>query len=115
MARPQGGGSGRAAHLVGPLRFHRAVRLFNGQARTGSRSRTLLEVRALLDLAVAVLEVPPVVFPGVLLRQHASGLEFLPFCEGHLDLIGRQGRTRALRPRVLRGPAPQATMDSDDG
>ena len=52
-----------------------------------------------------------VVLPGLLLGVHAQGFEFLPFREGHLDLIWRQGRTRALRTRVLGGPAPHATMD----
>ena len=62
-----------------------------------------------------MVEILPVVLPGFLLGVHAQGFEFLPFREGHLDLIWRQGRTRALRTRVLRGPAPHATMDSGNG
>ena len=79
--------------------------------------RSINEIYALLDFAVAItmVEILPVVLPGLLLGVHSQGFEFLQFREGHLDLICRQGRTRALRPRVFRGPAPQATMDSDDG
>ena len=65
-------------------------------------------------LAVLVVEGLEVVGPGFLICPHALRLEALPLCEGHLDLVGRQGRTLTLRPSVRCGSAPQAPVDSDD-